>query len=98
MNKIGPFAIDVKQMDPPNEVLNLLECLISAIFAQQNRRHRIWCPREFRHCLCHLSSPLQRRQARFGAQFHPESLGSPTLNARSLSDYTSPLTNTYVLP
>jgi len=41
MNKIGPFAIDVKQMDPPNEVLNLLECLISAIFAQQNRRHRI---------------------------------------------------------
>lgn len=56
-------------MDPPNEVLYLLERLVGAMLAYQDCRHRVGQSRNLRHCpcvnRCHLSSPSWRRRARF---------------------------------
>jgi len=65
----------IGQMDPPNEVLYLLESLVGAMLAHQDHGHRVGHSRDLRHCPCQLSSPSWRRQAEHLPE-HGASLGS----------------------
>lgn len=63
-------------MDPPNEVLNLLESLVGAMFAYENHGYRVGSSRDLCHCPCVTSArhrdvkkrvfeaPLGRRDSR----------------------------------
>jgi len=82
----------IGQMDPPNEVLYLLESLVGAMLAHQDHGHRVGHSRDLRHCPC-VSSAHHRdvdKRSTFRST-GPPSAARPT---RPLGDYTSPLTNT----
>jgi len=44
------YLTGIGQMDPPNEVLYLLERLVGAMLAHQDHGHRVGRSRDFRHC------------------------------------------------
>lgn len=91
----------VRQMDPPNEILDLLERLVSAVLAHQNHGHRLGASRVFRHCPCvtsQLTIVTSTGAFRSSVSAAVPSYSPPVLSARthdhSVEPYTSSLTNT----